>query len=219
MSLLFVEYLAGRAEIRAAKLAQIEARTRKVEDAQKVAERPADPVETPTASIAIPAGSAAQPPAAAKVAAAEPSPSRPRRSSSFFAPSQAMADTFDDDPIANAPPLMAYAAGNASSGMPLAADEPMGDAGMAELPDTVEAKPASAERAAAPVAQEAPAATGGPGNIVRSVTLRARPAKGAKAIGVVPANTRVQIIECKSWCQIQFDGKSGYIYKSFVRPS
>lgn len=223
MSLLFVEYLADRAEVRAARMAQFEARTRKVEDAQKSAPRAIEAETSVTASI-IPAPQqppmqaqatqrpASQGQATQRQAAERPLPSRPRRSSSFFAPSQAMADTFDDDPLANAPPLLAFAAGG-SSNNPLAAG-PMGEAGMAELPDAVEAKPESAERTAdlAPQAAEA----GRQANTLRAVTLRAGPAKGAKAIGVVPARTNVRVLECKSWCRISFEGRTGWVYKSFV---
>ncbi|MER2533549.1 MAG: SH3 domain-containing protein [Rhizobiaceae bacterium] len=222
MSLLFVEYLAGRAEIRAAKMAHIEARTRQVEDAQKVAERPAESAAPVTASVRP--NTAPMPQVASADQASGQSPARPRRSSSFFAPSQAMADTFDDDPLADAPPLMAFAATGSTDA---AGDEPMGEAGMTELPETVDAKPVSAERTAAlapspdkgPSSDKGQTADGRAGSIVSPVTLRARPAKGAKPIGTVPAKTRVQVFECKDWCRIEFDGKSGWVYKSFVRPS
>jgi hypothetical protein len=218
MSLFFVEYLAGRAEIRAAKMAQIEARTRKLEDAQKVAERPAEPVAPVTASVRP--SPAPAPQVASADQASSQSPDRPRRSSSFFAPSQAMADTFDDDPLADAPPLMAFAAAGPKAADTVG-DEPMGEAGMTELPETVDAKPISADRTAAvaPSPDKGEAEDGRAGSIVSAVTLRARPAKGGKAIGTVPAKTKVHIFECKDWCRIEFDGKSGWVYKSFVRPS
>jgi len=34
---------------------------------------------------------------------------------------------------------------------------------------------------------------------------------------VVPANTRVDLIGCKSWCEIVVGNRRGFVYKSFVR--
>ena len=33
----------------------------------------------------------------------------------------------------------------------------------------------------------------------------------------IPAKTAVQVISCKSWCEIVYKGRRGFIYKSFVR--
>ncbi|MBN9243637.1 MAG: SH3 domain-containing protein [Mesorhizobium sp.] len=54
------------------------------------------------------------------------------------------------------------------------------------------------------------------GHILRGVTMRSGPKKGAAAIGTIPAKTAVQVISCKSWCEVVYKGKHGFIYKSFV---
>jgi len=55
------------------------------------------------------------------------------------------------------------------------------------------------------------------GHILRAVTMRSGPKKGAAAIGTIPAKTAVRVISCKSWCEVVYKGRHGFIYKSFVR--
>lgn len=55
------------------------------------------------------------------------------------------------------------------------------------------------------------------GRILRAVTMRTGPKNNAAAIVTVPAKTSVQVMGCKKWCQIVYNGKRGWIYKSFVK--
>ncbi|WP_292236548.1 SH3 domain-containing protein [Mesorhizobium sp.] len=55
------------------------------------------------------------------------------------------------------------------------------------------------------------------GRILRAVTMRTGPKKNAAAIVTVPAKTPVQVMGCKKWCQIIYNGKRGWIYKSFIK--
>ncbi|MDR7033078.1 SH3 domain-containing protein [Mesorhizobium sp. BE184] len=55
------------------------------------------------------------------------------------------------------------------------------------------------------------------GQILRGVTMRSGPKKGASAIGTIPAKTSVEVLSCNQWCQVIYKGKRGWIYKSFVR--
>lgn len=81
--------------------------------------------------------------------------------------------------------------------------------------------PDASETAAIPTVKprkpDAQAGVTGNGRIVRSVTMRKGPKKGAAAIGTVPAKTTVQVVGCKQWCQIVYNGKRGWIYKSFLK--
>jgi hypothetical protein len=53
---------------------------------------------------------------------------------------------------------------------------------------------------------------------VRSaVNLRSRPADEASVLAVVPANSKVSLLGCKSWCEIVFENRRGFVYKNFVR--
>ncbi|CAN7715022.1 SH3 domain-containing protein [Mesorhizobium sp. LjRoot246] len=60
-------------------------------------------------------------------------------------------------------------------------------------------------------------AAAGTGRILRTVTMRSGPKKNAAAIGTVPARTSVQVMSCKQWCQITYNGKTGWIYKSYIK--
>lgn len=64
---------------------------------------------------------------------------------------------------------------------------------------------------------DAPQASGRSARIRSAVNLRARPADGASVLTVVPANATVGLIGCKSWCEIEFQNRRGFVYKKFVR--
>ncbi|MER8482530.1 SH3 domain-containing protein [Mesorhizobium sp. M1322] len=55
------------------------------------------------------------------------------------------------------------------------------------------------------------------GRILRAVTMRTGPKNNAAAIVTVPAKTSVQVMGCKKWCEIVYNGKRGWIYRSFVK--
>ncbi len=57
----------------------------------------------------------------------------------------------------------------------------------------------------------------GTGRILRAVTMRAGPKQKAAAMVTVPAKTSVQVMSCKKWCQIVYNGKRGWIYKSYIK--
>ncbi|WP_421914430.1 SH3 domain-containing protein [Mesorhizobium sp.] len=83
-----------------------------------------------------------------------------------------------------------------------------------------------------PVVPPQPAATGdtdsqakphkaaavGTGRILRPVTMRSGPKTNAAAITTVPAKTSVQLVSCKQWCEIVYNGKHGWVYKSYIKP-
>lgn len=55
------------------------------------------------------------------------------------------------------------------------------------------------------------------GRILRAVTMRTGPKKNAAAMVTVPAKTSVQVMGCKQWCQIIYNGKRGWVYKSYIK--
>jgi len=55
------------------------------------------------------------------------------------------------------------------------------------------------------------------GRVLRAVTMRSGPKKGAAAILTVPAKSSVQVMSCKQWCEIVYNGKHGWVYKSYVK--
>ncbi|UCI07264.1 SH3 domain-containing protein [Mesorhizobium sp. B1-1-8] len=82
-------------------------------------------------------------------------------------------------------------------------------------PQVPAAQPAAAESNAKPNAQKASAASNG--RILRPVTMRAGPKKGAAAIVTVPAKASVQVMSCNKWCEVVYNGKRGWVYKSYVK--
>ncbi|MER9654548.1 SH3 domain-containing protein [Mesorhizobium sp. M0152] len=60
-------------------------------------------------------------------------------------------------------------------------------------------------------------AAAGSGRTLRAVTMRTGPKKNAAVIGTVPAKSSVQVMSCKQWCQVVYNGKTGWIYKSYIK--
>ncbi|TPJ41534.1 SH3 domain-containing protein [Mesorhizobium sp. B2-5-13] len=86
-------------------------------------------------------------------------------------------------------------------------------------PQVADQKPANAQdEDNAAKAKPRKVAAAGSGRILRTVTMRSAPKKGATPIGSVPARTSVQLIGCKKWCEIVYNGKHGWVYKSYVKP-
>lgn len=50
-----------------------------------------------------------------------------------------------------------------------------------------------------------------------AVNMRAAPRSGSRVILVVPDGAKVSMAAgCKDWCRVSYDGRTGYIYRSFV---
>jgi SH3 domain-containing protein len=50
----------------------------------------------------------------------------------------------------------------------------------------------------------------------RGVNMRSRAKSGARVLGTVPRNANVQLLGCKDWCEITYNGRRGFIYKDFI---
>jgi hypothetical protein len=48
------------------------------------------------------------------------------------------------------------------------------------------------------------------------VNMRVAPRKHAKVVTVIPDNATVGLVDCDGWCQVVYNDRSGYIYKSFI---
>ncbi|TPI26770.1 SH3 domain-containing protein [Mesorhizobium sp. B3-2-1] len=139
----------------------------------------------------------------------QPEPA-PGKTAAAFA--QSSADTDATDELAKV----------AASNPPANSSNPDG-AQTAAIPETQpqapEQKPANAQGGDnAAKAKPHKVAAAGSGHILRTVTMRSAPKKGATPIGTVPARTSVQLIGCKKWCEIVYNGKHGWVYKSYVKP-
>lgn len=70
-----------------------------------------------------------------------------------------------------------------------------------------------------PAAQPAPAKATGLQDAVTTkwVNMHAGPDNDAQVVTVVPANASIKApASCKFWCEVEFKGQHGYIYKDFV---
>lgn len=61
-----------------------------------------------------------------------------------------------------------------------------------------------------------PAASPRVAKVNKYVNMRAGPENEATVLTVVPAGGSVNVINCDMWCEIDFDGRRGYVYKSFI---
>lgn len=152
------------------------------------------------------AASAAGTPAPGQVAnQAEQAPDKP---TAAFA--QAAADTDASTELAKVAAPTA-AAGNHPDGAQTAAIPEVQPKVPAQQPAAAEGDGSQAK------AKPRKVAAAGTGRILRAVTMRSGPKKNAAAIGTVPARTSVQVMNCKQWCQITYNGKTGWVYKSYIK--
>jgi hypothetical protein len=104
--------------------------------------------------------------------------------------------------------------------VPVPADKPVGD------PVVTAAVAGGAIKRPVPVPNDPQAAAAGDdakatasrqARVRTAVNMRSRPADEASVITVVPANATVALVGCKSWCEIVFNNRRGFVYKGFVR--
>nr|WP_145994363.1 SH3 domain-containing protein [Mesorhizobium loti] len=93
----------------------------------------------------------------------------------------------------------------------------------APVPQAKPEKVKSEATAGIPAAEEPeqdaePTKASGNGTILRSVTMRSGPKKGAGVIATVPAKASVDVISCgkHKWCEIVYQNKRGWIYQGFL---
>ncbi|MDG4895334.1 SH3 domain-containing protein [Mesorhizobium sp. WSM4976] len=97
-------------------------------------------------------------------------------------------------------------------------DDKMDGAQTAAIPEAKpQADPAATDDAAQPKPKPQKVGAAADGRILRAVTMRSGPKKGAAAIVTVPAKASVQVMNCKQWCEIVYNGKHGWVYKSYVK--
>lgn len=202
-SALFVDYLADRARARAA-TDIIPAATPSKPQVAAVAELPR-PVPAKPAAPAKPqvAEVKAAPSEGWVVAVASAEPISPAR----IAAQAAGAEADDGLPIE----LSSYAGEGSDNTLTAAI-------GSDEVPVPTLKSTLSASASAEDDAEEEDA-TGKPARTARSVTMRSGPNQKAGPIGTIPGNARIGLIGCKSWCEVTYQGKRGFIYKSFVGKS
>lgn len=84
-------------------------------------------------------------------------------------------------------------------------------------PDATETAAVDAMEAEVQPTAAEPSQGGREVKIKRSVNMRATPEKGGQVLGVIPAKTAVELVSCTQWCEIVFNGKRGYVFKTYVQ--
>ena len=161
------------------------------------------------------------PPAIAQTAAAAPeaaAPATPSPASSFLLPSP--------DEVAVAPLAFAEPVAVAETPDEVAALEAMlaesGDENFklpAETGERAGGEMVAALAAPGPDAEPRPAGTGLPVAWTTAwVNMRAGPDNDAETLAIVPGGAEIRAEEdCRHWCKVAFEGRDGYIYKTFIR--
>jgi hypothetical protein len=62
-------------------------------------------------------------------------------------------------------------------------------------------------------------ATGHIARIVSGVNMRAGPSNSQAVVATIPKGSRVEVIDCRAWCEVIFTGQRGWVYKSFIDPT
>lgn len=77
-------------------------------------------------------------------------------------------------------------------------------------------QPRPATPPASPAAPAAATASMRAAVVRRAVNMRASPNGGAQVVGVVPGSSEIRAETNCGWCRIDYQGRSGFIYKSFI---
>ena len=60
-------------------------------------------------------------------------------------------------------------------------------------------------------------ANGSSGTTTMAVKMRAKESNDANVVAVLPARASVEVLGCKAWCKVSYNGQEGFIYKRFVK--
>ncbi|MBZ9762986.1 SH3 domain-containing protein [Mesorhizobium sp. CA8] len=146
----------------------------------------------------------------------------PSKQAADTAPAQstdtAFAEADAENEAANA---LSQVAGSASETAAKKPGDTMDGAQTAAIPEAkpqvADPQPAATDSSAQPEPKAEKASAAANGRVLRAVTMRSGPKKGAAVITTVPAKASVQVMNCKKWCEIVYNGKHGWVYKSYVK--
>jgi hypothetical protein len=120
-----------------------------------------------------------------------------------------------------APKKLAYASPSQASAHPVdkavTAALPPASASREEALPGVNTNPLSVPaNASADEADDAAGSGGYVGTVRTAVKLHAGPSNGSRSIGVVPGKATVHVLNCNGWCKVSYQGREGYVFKSFL---
>jgi hypothetical protein len=209
-SALFVDYLAERAQMRVARAAPA---AKPPEAAPQLADaKPSAPARLPASDAAVPAVASATE-ALTKTPVGYESPKTVQalleRADAVSSGPQAAVSI--DPAVVEEEPLPEETAAEA-------AEDPRDQTFTAAIVSS-RPQPPIAVAATGDVASLVETVKGRIRRVTRHVNLRSGPADEAKVIRVVPAKASVNVLSCESWCQVDYQGTKGWIYKGFIRKS
>lgn len=191
---------------------------RQIVAAAEIADAPADPAQP-----------AAAPQAMAAVAAEEPEEEQEDEPALVTALPQATALTELGEPVLepilpqpDAAAAAAALAGDPPDPGPTAAIPPSLPAEISALVPVPRPAPPAVQAAAVEArAADSEAAGNGtaglrPAVVSQAVNMRAAPKKGAQVVMVIPRGAAVDAEADCSWCEIRYQGRTGFVYRSFV---
>jgi uncharacterized protein YraI len=76
--------------------------------------------------------------------------------------------------------------------------------------------PAPAPRAESAAAEPAPPAVRS-ARVTTHVNMRAEAENSAAVLTVVPAGQNVQVVECRGWCEVSYEGRQGFIHQRLLK--
>ena len=89
--------------------------------------------------------------------------------------------------------------------------------GLAGHPSDAAGEPESTVRTVTrPAAKNLGGVPAGAARVTAAVNMRSAPRKGAGVLAVVPAGSAVQVVSCDGWCKVSWDGRQGFVYKSYL---
>ena len=90
--------------------------------------------------------------------------------------------------------------------------------GAVEVPTQVAVAPTPAPRSTAKARDDDDDEVSGRSIVIRGgVNMRSAGKSGSRVIQVIPSGARVTLAPgCQHWCKVSYNGRTGYIYKSFV---
>ncbi|NGN45283.1 SH3 domain-containing protein [Mesorhizobium sp. CGMCC 1.15528] len=179
----------------------------------EIAAQPVPPAVVPQNETAQQAAMAAPPAPAATAQQPQASVNALETDSERWARTDA--EQASPSPDQNQPATAAKDAGPSQPEATAFADEEKTAAIPANKPAAVQAA-AATETPPADTAKPQPAAAIGKGRITTAVNMRAGPADESKVLRTIPARATVDIITCKGWCKIAYEGQQGWIYKKFL---
>jgi Bacterial SH3 domain len=102
----------------------------------------------------------------------------------------------------------------ATDPIPPAADPAPEQPRPTDAPWSLEVAPA---RETGPTVDQAnPPAAAQIARVVSAVNMRAGPSNDQAVLATIPRHSPVEVIACRSWCEVTFAGQRGWVYKTFI---